>query len=279
DAETALLARAGKGAKMVEFEDYMRAERTKDGTGPSIAVVEAEGPIMTGRDGGANPFSGGATIYSDDLSEAIYDAIDDDDVKAIVLRVNSPGGSDTASEQILAAVRAAKAAKKPVVVSMGTDAASGGYWISSEASAIVAQPSTLTGSIGVYGGKLVLGPALARFGVDVREATVGGAYAGSFGIGQGFSNADRAAFSGWMDRIYGEFITRVSRGRKLAPERVREIAQGRVWTGVQARELGLVDEIGGFYQAVDRAKSLAGLKGDVRLERMTPSASPLQALE
>jgi protease-4 len=279
DAETALLARAGKNAKMFEFEDYMRTERSRDETGPAIAIVEAEGPIVTGRDGGSNPFTGGATIYSDDLSEAIYDAIDDDDVKAIVLRVNSPGGSDTASEQIAAAIRAAKAAKKPVVVSMGTYAASGGYWISTEASSIIAQPSTLTGSIGVYGGKLVFGPALARFGVDVREATVGGAYAGAFGIGQGFSNADRAAFSGWMDRIYGEFIARVARGRKLSPERVREIAQGRVWTGVQARELGLVDEIGGFYQAVDKAKALANLKGDVRLRRMTSGASPLQALE
>ena len=279
-AETAILKRAG-GEKLVPFEDYMRSrrERLAPGGGPVVAIVEAEGPIVTGRDGVANPFSGGPTVYSDDVSDALYDAAEDEDVKAIVLRVNSPGGSDTASEQILAAVRAAKAADKPVVVSMGTYAASGGYWISSEASAIVAEPTTLTGSIGVYGGKFVLGPALAKFGVDVREMGVGGEYAGAFGIGETFTQADRAAFATWMDQIYANFVDRVAEGRKLSPERVREIAKGHVWTGAQARELGLVDEVGGFYQAVDKAKALAGLKGEVRLKRMTPQASPIQALE
>lgn len=280
DAETALLKKAG-GDKLVAFSDYARArhDRGSAGGGPVVAVVEAEGPIVTGHDGVANPFTGGPTVYSDDVSEAIYDAAEDDDVKAIVFRVNSPGGSDTASEQILAAVRAAKAADKPVVVSMGTYAASGGYWISSEASAIVAQPSTLTGSIGVFGGKFALGPALAKFGVDVRDIGVGSNYAGAFGVGQEFNQAQRAAFAAWMDQIYANFVSRVATGRKLTPERVREIAKGRVWTGAQARELGLVDEIGGFYQAVDKAKALAGLTGDVRLKRMTPQASPIEALE
>ena len=280
DAETALLKKAG-GDKLVAFSDYARArhDRGSAGGGPVVAVVEAEGPIVTGHDGVANPFTGGPTVYSDDVSEAIYDAAEDDNVKAIVFRVNSPGGSDTASEQILAAVRAAKAADKPVVVSMGTYAASGGYWISSEASAIVAQPSTLTGSIGVFGGKFALGPALAKFGVDVRDIGVGSNYAGAFGVGQEFNQAQRAAFAAWMDQIYANFVSRVATGRKLTPERVREIAKGRVWTGAQARELGLVDEIGGFYQAVDKAKALAGLTGDVRLKRMTPQASPIEALE
>jgi len=280
DAEVAILKRAG-GQQLVAFEDYMQAHRDRGLTppGPVIAVVEAEGPIVTGRDGMANPFSGGPTVYSDDLSDAIYDAAKDNDVKAIVLRVNSPGGSDTASEQILAAVRTAKAAKKPVVVSMGTYAASGGYWISSEASAIVAQPTTLTGSIGVYGGKFALGPALAKFGVDVRETTVGGPYAGAFGMGRQFTPADRAAFAAWMDQIYANFVARVAKGRNLPPERVRQIAKGHVWTGAQARKLGLVDEVGGFYQAVDKAKALAGLTGEVRLKRMTPQASPIEALE
>jgi protease-4 len=280
DAETAILAKAGKGAELVEFEKYMRASRERvPRPGPAIAIVEGEGAIMTGRDGTANPFSSSSAMYSDDISEALYDAIEDKDVKAIVFRVSSPGGSDTASEQILAAVRAAKAVKKPVVVSMGAYAASGGYWISSEASAIVAQPTTLTGSIGVFGGKFVLGPALERFGVDVRQLNVGGDYAGAFGTGSEMNQAQRAAFAGWMDRIYDNFVARVSEGRKLPAERVREIAKGRIWTGVQARELGLVDEVGGFYQAVDKAKALAGLSGDVRLKRMTTQVSPFQALE
>lgn len=280
EIETAALAKAGKGAELVDFEKYMRSSRDRGhGTGPVIAVIEGEGAIVTGHDGAANPFSGGGSMYSDDVSEALYDAVEDNDVKAIVFRVSSPGGSDTASEQILAAVRAAKAAKKPVVVSMGTYAASGGYWISSEASAIVAQPSTLTGSIGVFGGKFALGPALEKFGIDVRQTSVGGEYAGTFGMGNEMNQAQRAAFATWMDRIYANFVARVAEGRKLPVERVREIAKGRVWTGVQARELGLVDEVGGFYQAVDKAKALAGLKGDVRLKRMTTTVSPFEALE
>jgi len=280
EAETAALGRAGKGAELVEFEKYMRASRDRTpGVGPAIAVVEGEGAIMTGHDGSTNPFASSSTMYSDDVAEALYDAIEDKDVKAIVFRVSSPGGSDTASEQILAAVRAAKAAKKPVVVSMGTYAASGGYWVSSEASAIVAHPTTLTGSIGVFGGKFALGPALERFGVDVREIGVGGDYAGAFGMGSEMNQAQRAAFAGWMDRIYANFVARVAEGRKLPVARVQEIAKGRVWTGAQARELGLVDEVGGFYQAVEKAKSLAGLKGEVRLKRMTTQVSPFQALE
>jgi protease-4 len=279
EAENAVLAFAGNNAQTMEFGDYARQrhDRTTDAEA-TIAVIEAEGPIVTGQDGAANPFTGSATIHSDDISEAIYKAVKDKEVKAVVFRVNSPGGSDTASEQILAAVRAAKAAKKPVVVSMGTYGASGGYWIASEASAIVAEPTTLTGSIGVYGGKFVLGPALARFGVDIRETEVGSGYAGSFGVGREFTPQERAAFAGWMDRIYTNFITRVSVGRNLPEARVREIAKGRVWTGAQAHELGLVDELGGFYQAVDKAKALAGIKGEVKLKRMD-SGSPIEALQ
>lgn len=280
EAERAILDRAGSGAQLVDFDDYGHARRSSvRGAGDSIAVIEAEGDIVTGEDQGSNPFTGGSTIYSDDLSDAIYNAIKAKDVKAIVLRLNSPGGSDTASEQILSAIRAAKAAGKPVVVSMGTYAASGGYWISSEASAIVAQPSTLTGSIGVFGGKLAIGPALAKFGVDVRQLGVGSSYAGAFGQSREFSPQERAAFAGWMDRIYANFVARVAEGRKLPVDRVREIAKGHVWTGVQARQLGLVDQIGGFYDAVDKAKQLAGLTGEPRLRRMSPNASPFEALE
>lgn len=278
EAEQALLDKAGEGSQLVDFDDYgHRAPRRA--VGPAIAVIEGEGAIVTGKDGASNPFAGGSSIYSDDVADAFYAAIKAKDVKAIVFRVNSPGGSDTASEQILAAIRAAKAAKKPVVVSMGTYAASGGYWVSSEASAIVAQPTTLTGSIGVFGGKFAVGPALARFGVDLRQLSVGSSYAGSQGVSREFTPQERAAFARWMDRIYDNFIARVATGRKLPVERVQEIAKGRVWTGVQAKQLGLVDELGGFYQAVDKAKALAGLSGDVRLRRMTPTSSPFEAIQ
>ncbi|WP_421738931.1 signal peptide peptidase SppA [Caulobacter sp.] len=280
DLQSVVLSRAGKGAKLIDFEDYAaHGKKSPAKSGPTIAVIGAEGAIMTGSSGGGSPFGGETTVYSDDVSKALYDAAADKDVKAVVFRVSSPGGSDTASEQILAAVKAVKAAGKPVVVSMGTYAASGGYWISSQASSIVAEPTTLTGSIGVYGGKFALGEALSRFGVDTREVHVGGDYAGAFGTGEGFTPDQRAKFAGWMDRIYAGFVTRVSEGRKLPPERVREIAKGRVWTGEQALQLGLVDELGGFYQAVDKAKALANIKGDVKLKRMDGGKSPFEALE
>lgn len=280
EAQQALLDEAGDGAQTVDFDDYAdsRYERPRVG-GDVIAVIEAEGPIVTGKDQGGNPFTGGATIYSDELADAILRAAKANSVKAIVLRLNSPGGSDTASEQILDAIRVAKSKKKPVVVSMSTYGASGGYWIASEASGIVAQPTTLTGSIGVFGGKFALGPALARFGIDVRETGVGSGYAGAFGLGQPFTNEQRVAFAGWMDRIYNNFIARVAAGRKLPEDRVREIAKGRVWTGAQARDLGLVDKVGGFYQAVDLAKEIAGLQGEIPLRRMTPSEGTLEALQ
>ncbi|MBX3484132.1 signal peptide peptidase SppA [Phenylobacterium sp.] len=280
EAEQALLDKAGDGARAVDFDDYAddRKMNAKP-VGNAIALIEAEGPIVTGRDQGSNPFTRGSTIYSDDLADAIVRAGKADSVKAIVLRVNSPGGSDTASEQILDAVRFAKSKGKPVVVSMSTYGASGGYWIASEASAIVAQPTTLTGSIGVFGGKFAVGEAASRFGVDLRPVGVGGDYAGAFGLGQPFTPAQRAAFAGWMDRIYGEFVARVAAGRKLSPDRVREIARGRVWTGAQARGLGLVDEVGGFYQAIDKAKQLASLTGDIPIRRMTPTEGAFEALQ
>lgn len=279
EAEQAMLRQAGDGAEAVDFDDYGRAARSRDASGSTIAVIEAEGDIVTGKDTGrSNPLAGGSTIYSDDLSDAFYKAARAKDVKAIVFRLSSPGGSDTASEQILSAIRTAKAAGKPVVVSMGSYGASGGYWISSQASAIVAEPTTLTGSIGVFGGKFDLGPALARFGVDMRQLDVGNPYAGAFSPGSSFTPQERAAFSQWMDRIYDNFVARVAEGRRLPVARVQEIARGHVWTGAQARQIGLVDEVGGFYQAVDKAKALAGVSGEVRLRRMSPTATPFAAI-
>jgi protease-4 len=277
EASDALLAKAGKNAKLIDFDDY--TAKSSEGSGQTIAVVGAEGAIMTGTSGGGSPFGGDQSVWSDDVAKALYEAAEDKNVKAIVFRVSSPGGSDTASEQILAAVKAARAAGKPVVVSMGTYAASGGYWISSQADSIVAQPTTLTGSIGVYGGKFVLGDALGRFGVDVRETSVGGNYAGAFGTESAFNQGQKAAFGGWMDTIYEGFVQRVAEGRKMPAEKVRELAKGRVWTGAQARQLGLVDRLGGFYDAVDEAKRLAGLKGEVKLKVMGGPKSPFEALE
>ena len=279
DAQTAILARAGKGAKLVDFADYAsNTKRSDDGAGSAIAVVYGEGEIVTGDSNSGTVVGSSQTIHSDDTAKAIYDAIDDSDVKAIVFRVSSPGGGDTASEQIVAAVRAAKAAGKPIVVSMGEYGASGGYWIASEASAIVAEPTTLTGSIGVYGGKLALGQTLGRFGVDLRQLKVGGPYAGAYATGSEFTPQQKAAFAHSIDVVYEGFLQRVANGRRMPLDKVRQIAKGRVWTGEQARGLGLVDQLGGFYDAVAKAKTLAGLKGEVRLKRMGQPKSAFEAL-
>ncbi len=278
EARDAALKAAGPGAKLVDVGDYLDGLPSLDGPPgrPVVAVVKAEGDIMTGQtDAGI----GSRLINSDAVADALYAAADDKQVKAIVLRLNSPGGSDTASEQILAAVRAAKA-KKPVVVSMGAYGASGGYWISSGASAIVAEPTTLTGSIGVFGGKFAIGPALAHFGVDLRQNSVGGPYASADNASEPFTPRQQSAFAAQIDKVYDGFVARVAEGRHLPASRVREIARGRVWTGAQAKRLGLVDEVGGFYQAVDKAKALAGLSGQtVRLKTFSGAASPLEALQ
>lgn len=278
DAEVALRKRVGGKGEFVDFGDYADTPPST-GSGPTIAVIRVEGAIVTGSGGGGvSPF-GETSAYSDDVAKAFYAAAADSNVKAIVFRVSSPGGTDTAAEQIAAAVRAAKAAGKPVVVSMGSYAASGGYWISADASSIIAQPTTLTGSIGVYGGKFAVGDALSRFGVDVREITVGGEFAGVGSLGHGFTPAQRAAYSAQIDRVYERFVARVAAGRNMAPARVRELAKGRVWTGTEAKQLGLVDELGGLTEAIEKAKSLAKITGPVRLKMLPREMSPFEALE
>ncbi len=281
EAEAEIKRRAGRNAELVELSDYASTRGERTGSGSSaIAIIGGEGAIDTGSGGGGDPFGGGSSIQSDDLAEAIHDAIEDKAVKAIVFRVSSPGGSPDASEQILAAVRAAKAAGKPVVVSMGDYAASGGYWISSEADWIVAQPTTLTGSIGVYGGKFVLADALGRFGVDLRNLSIGGEYADAFSPSEAFTPAQRAAFAAQIDRTYEEFIARVAAGRRLPPARVREIARGRVWTGAQAKEIGLVDQLGGVEEAIAKARQLARIPAgqSVSFKRFPKETSPFEAL-
>ncbi len=266
DAQEAALKR-GTNAQMVDLQDY---ERTLDPQtkGDVIAVIDGEGAIMTGR-GQPAGFGAEPGMASDDISDAFYAAAKDPSVKAIVFRVSSPGGSDTASEQIAHAMEAAKDSGKPVVVSMGEYAASGGYWISSGASEIIADPSTLTGSIGVFGGKIAYGDALSRFGIDMRDISVGGGNTDAMSESQTFTPAQRTALAGWIDQIYNGFVVHVAAGRNIPEDQVRDIAKGRVWTGAQAVDLHLVDKTGGFYDAVDDAKTLAKLDSSdtVRLVR------------
>lgn len=217
-----------------------------------IAVIYAVGDINSGE-------GNDETIGSEKISRTIRQARLDEDVKAIVLRINSPGGSAIASEIIWREVQLA-ASVKPVVVSMGDVAASGGYYIACPATKIIAEPNTLTGSIGVFGVMLNMGEFFKnKLGVtfDVVKTNT---YSDMFTMTRSMSDFELAVIQQYIEEIYDTFVTRVAEGRKMKPEDVDKIAQGRIWSGLQAKEIGLVDDIGGLGDAVKIAAELAGIQ-------------------
>ena len=265
DAQNAALGRAGDGAKLVSMADFVRVakEGSNFSIGPRIALIQAAGEIQEGSSGGGF-FGGNEVIAGDDLSKAIRAAAEDKDVRAIILRVDSPGGSVSASDQILDAVKKAQAAGKPVVVSMGAVAASGGYYISLSANRIVAEPGTITGSIGVLTGKVSIDRSLALAGVGSASVGVGrnALYDSEF---QPYTPDQLAALNREVDAIYADFTAKVAKGRKLPLAQVQDIAKGRVWSGADGRTHGLVDELGGLWTATDAAKKLAGIAPNERV--------------
>jgi protease-4 len=207
------------------------------------------------------------------MTAALRAAAADHRARAIVLRVNSPGGSYVASDSIWREVVRAREMGTPVVVSMGDVAASGGYFIAMAADAIVAEPGTITGSIGVLAGKPVVIDLLRRAGVStdsVRE----GARADMFSTSRSFSEDEWAQVNTWLDRIYEDFTSKVAAGRGMSAEKVHDIARGRVWTGADAAGNGLVDELGGLATAVALARQKAGLPDAAPL-RLYPRTRPL----
>lgn len=231
---------------------------------PTIAVVSVEGPIVNGRGGPQGLPLGPSSAGGDTIASALREVAADDEVSAIVLRVDSPGGSVTASETIWREVQRARDRGKPVVASMGSIAASGGYYVSMGADAIVANPGTITGSIGVITGKLVVRDLKDRLGVG-SETLRTNANADAWSIDAPFTDEQRARREAEADMFYTDFVERVARGRNLRTEDVDAVARGRVWTGADALERGLVDELGGFRTAVRRAKVLAGLDEDTEV--------------
>ncbi|HEU4477861.1 MAG TPA: signal peptide peptidase SppA [Pyrinomonadaceae bacterium] len=233
--------------------------------GERIALIYATGSIGSGRS--ENSPTGDQSIGSDTLVKALADARDDTSIKAIVIRVDSPGGSGLASDIIWHAVEGAKE-KKPVVISMGDVAASGGYYIATGAHKIVAQPSTVTGSIGVVAGKPVMKGFYDWIGVS-NEYVLRGRQAGIFRETEKFSPEERAKFEEWIKNTYYEdFVPKVAKGRNKDFAYIDSIAQGRVWTGSQGKERGLVDEFGGLDRAIDIAKQLANIPADKGVQRV-----------
>jgi protease IV len=238
-----------------------------------VAVIHASGPIRQGRSG-RSPLGG--SIGSDTVASALRAATSDDRVRAVLLRVNSPGGSAVASDIIWREVARTRAAGKPVVVSMSDLAASGGYYISMAADVIVAQPGTITGSIGVIAGKPVLEQALGRIGVTTDSVSVGSG-ATMFAPTHPFSEEEWQRLNTWLDAIYRDFTAKVAQGRRMTAEQVHEVARGRVWTGADAAQNGLVDELGGLADAAEIARRRAGLPAGAPL-RAFPRQSPLDQL-
>jgi protease-4 len=249
----------GDDLPQVALESYARRIRHPKPRGDLIELVQAQGEIVDG--------SSAAGIGGDDLARRLRAARFDDDVVAVVMRVDSPGGSATASDVIRQEIVALKAAGKTVVVSMGAVAASGGYWISADADAIVAQPETITGSIGVFG----MLPNVERLAGEhgLREETVSTSpLAGWDTLMRRKSPEQLALIQGHVDEIYERFLDLVAAGRKLDRPHVAEIAQGRVWSGTKAKELRLVDELGDLDVAIELAREKCGKKkAAVRVER------------
>src|SRR6187551_66518 len=228
---------------------------------PTIAVVTLHGPIVSGRGGPQVLPFGNSSAGGDTIAAALREAAADDSVSAIVLRVDSRGGSVTASETIWREVNRICDGGTPVVASMGAVATSGGYYVSMGADKIVANAGTITGSIGVVTGKLVARELKDRLGVG-SDSVRTNENADAWSINKPFTDEQHAHVEAEADLFYTDFIERVAAGRKLSVEAVDEVARGRVWTGADALERGLVDELGGLRTAINRAKVLAGFDED-----------------
>jgi protease IV len=263
-------AESTKKIKMMEMAKYKNAPKSKTESGrDKIAVVYAIGSISGGE-------GDGESIGSEGISKAIRAARLDDKVKAIVLRVNSPGGSALASEVIWREMQLAKQTK-PVIVSMGTLAASGGYYIACMADTIVASPNTITGSIGVFGVLFNTQKFLnERMGITI-DTVKSSTYADLGAFYRPLTTNERSIIQNSVEHIYDVFLTRVSDGRGLTKEQVDEIGQGRVWSGVDAKRIGLVDVLGGLETAIEIAAQKAGLE-NYRLLNLPEQKDPFQKL-
>lgn len=272
EARGAAMTRAGRGAGAIPLRDYLVAAGTPYGSGDVIAVVHAEGSITSGGIASDDELE----IDADVTVKAIRGAAVDENIKAILLRVESDGGSAMASRQIWEAMKYASNAGKPVVVSMGGVAASGGYYIATAADRVIAQPSTITGSIGVVDGKYVMGRTFGTLGLTVSETAAGGPGEQHEPISEsgpeeseGFKEKPDESWQA-VNRVLGNYYTdftiKVAEGRGLSLEAVHEVASGRVWSGAQAKDLGLVDDLGGYRYAIGETKRMIGLDANSPVE-------------
>jgi len=250
-----------KDAPIVEQEDWAAVDVSSLGieTQATFALISGAGMVVTGK--GEISASGTRVMAADTFVAAVHEAVEDAEVKALLVRIDSPGGSPLASDLMWRALRDARAAGKPVVVSMSDVAASGGYYVASAADTIVSHPTTLTGSIGVFVIRPSLGGLLEKVGVTV-ETMQRGARADLLFGSQPLTAGAREVLRKDVEGVYEQFVARVAEGRALDPDAVKKVGGGRVWTGAQALEIGLVDELGGLYEAAVAAKKAVGIAAD-----------------
>ncbi len=270
DALAALGVRPAASRRLLPLARYLDAVGRPHRNGPTIALIYASGLIQRGREQ-TNPLQGGGPPGADTIVQAFREAARDPDVRAILFRINSPGGSAIASESIWRAAMQAKAAGKKLIVSMGDVAGSGGYYIAAGADEIVAEPATLTGSIGVVGGKILIAGLLDKIGAATSAVQVGKG-AGMFSAFEDFTPEGYRRFESFLDEVYAVFKARVAQGRHLDAAAVEALAKGRIWSGEDAKARGLVDVLGGYATALAVAKQQAGIpaESDVTIKLFPP---------
>lgn len=268
----------GSGSELLYLDKYLeRAGRPHD-SGKTVALVFGVGGVTRGKSD-FDPVQGSQNMGSDTVAGAIRAAVDDKSVKAILFRVDSPGGSYVASDTIWREVLRARQAGKPVIVSMGNLAGSGGYFVAMGADKIVAEPGTITASIGVLGGKMLTSGLWDKVGLSWDEVHQG-QNATMFTGTQDYTPAEWSRFQAWLDRVYLDFTSKVADGRKLPKEKVLEIAKGRIWSGLDAKNLGLVDELGGYDTALRLTKKAINVSDgeEVKIVVFPQEKSLLQTL-
>ncbi|HEV2099443.1 MAG TPA: signal peptide peptidase SppA [Stellaceae bacterium] len=251
---------AGSDAELVSLPTYLARTKRPNRQGERIALIYGSGLIVRGG-GAAGPLSGSAEMAADRITRAFRDAVRDPKVRAILFRIDSPGGSVVASESIWHDVVFARERGKPVIVSMGDVAGSGGYYVAAPADKIVAEPATLTGSIGVLAGKLVIADLLKKIGISTDSAQIG-ANAAMFSATSDFSPLAQSRLQAFLDATYQGFKDHVAIGRHMTPDAVEAVAKGRVWSGEEAKARGLVDALGGYDTALRLAREAAHMGAD-----------------
>lgn len=258
------MERAGEKADLLYLSAYRKRAGWRHDDGHVVAVIFGTGTVMRG-ESTFDPLTGAFTMGAKTVSEAFRAAVADDDVKAIIFRVDSPGGSYVASDVVWRESAKAQEAGKPVIISMGELAASGGYFVSMNANRIVAHPATITGSIGVLGGKILIRDTWNKIGVTFDSVQTS-ANATMYSAMHDYTDYGWSRHQAWLDRVYEDFTSKVAEGRDLPLQKVRQIAKGRIWTGEAAKERGLVDELGGYSVALRVAREEAGLPPDAEVE-------------